>query len=242
MLERVDRTQAACDVGGREEGCQDEVNIAGVRGRDARVDRIVGDGLVDDVGVFEGRRATHRQRPGAGVARLQHVQGTAHVALRQVHQRVDRVCGNIDALRGNNEVDDAPDVVGFERGEAEARAAGEQRGGQFVRVVGDDAEARVGGVLFHDAAERHLRRGRHGVGFVEDDELEAAEAVRGWGCAVGGVGLGLGWLLLGGGGEDLFGAGEGLDLFADDVDAAVVGGVEFEDHLAHVLWSVDLAG
>jgi hypothetical protein len=42
--------------------------------------------------------------------------------------------------------------------------------------------------------------------------------------------------------EDLFGRGEGFDLFADNIYTAVVGGVEFEDHLAHVFGAVDVPG
>ena len=45
----------------------------------------------------------------------------------------------------------------------------------------------------------------HGIGLVEDDELDALV-------------------------EELAGAGELLDLVADDVDAAGVGGVELEGH------------
>lgn len=60
-------------------------------------------------------------------------------------------------------------------------------------VVCDDAEARIGRVFLHDAPEGHLRRTRHGVGFVEDDEF------------VGRQTLGCGWVC-GYGGEDLFGA------------------------------------
>lgn len=95
-------------------------------------------------------------------------------------------------------------------------------------VVCDDAEAGVGGVLFHDAAQGHLRRGRHGVGLVEDDELEGRE-----GGAVA---------RLGPRGEDLSGGGEGLDLLADDVDASVVGCVQLQDHLAHVFDAIYAAG
>lgn len=61
-------------------------------------------------------------------------------------------------------------------------------------VVRDDAETCVSGVFFHYAAEGHLRRRGHGVGFVEDDQFEVGEGgVRRRG---------------GGGGEDLFGAWE----------------------------------
>lgn len=42
-------------------------------------------------------------------------------------------------------------------------------------VVGNYAESGVRCVLFHDSPESHLRYGSHGVGFVEDDELECAD-------------------------------------------------------------------
>jgi hypothetical protein len=37
-------------------------------------------------------------------------------------------------------------------------------------------------------------------------------------------------------------AGKGFDLFADDIDTAVIGGVELENHLPHVLGTIDSAG
>ena len=104
-------------------------------------------------------------------------------------------------------VDQPPDVGLLQRREAEAGAAGQQRGRELVRVVCDDAEARVGRILFHDAAQRHLGRRCHGVSFVEDDEFERCER-RGAGLRCGG--------------EDLLGAAERFDLLADHVDTSVV--------------------
>jgi hypothetical protein len=97
-----------------------------------------------------------------------------------------------------------------------------------MRIIRNHTEPRVRGVLLHDAAQRHLRRRGHGVRFVEDDELVLRD--------LGGGLLGLAEA------EDLLGGGEGADLLADDVDAAVVGGVQLQDHLAHVLGAVDAAG
>lgn len=88
-----------------------------------------------------------------------------------------------------------------------------------MSVVSDDAEARVGGVFLHDATQGHLGGGGHGVGLVEDDELVGGDG--------GGGGRG------GGRAEDLFRAGEGLDLLAHDIDTAVIRGVELENHLPH---------
>lgn len=108
------------------------------------------------------------------MTRLQHVQRASHIALAQLHQTIYRSRQYLDILLLNHQVDQHPDIRLLERTEPEPRAARQQRGRQLVRVVCDDAEARVGRVLFHDAAERHLRGRRHGVGFVEDDQLEGA--------------------------------------------------------------------
>ena len=92
-----------------------------------------------------------------------------------------------------------------EAGVAEDGAAGLDWFDYFVGGVAGEGEAGGGGVDFHSAAEGLLRAGGHAVGFVEDDEFLAA-----WGQG------------------DLF-LGEAFDAVADDVDAALVRGVEFED-------------
>ena len=94
-------------------------------------------------------------------------------------------------------------------------------------VVGNDAEASVGRVLFHNATESHLCGGGHGIGFVKNDELKAGQT----GSRSGGAQ-----------GEDLFGGGKGLDLLAHNVDTTVVGGVQLEHHLAHVGGAIDSSG
>lgn len=73
----------------------------------------------------------------------------------------------------------------------------------LIHIITDNAEPDVLRVLLDDASEGGLGGGGHHVGFVEDDEFEAF-------------------------GEEGAGFGELFDLFADDVDAAVVGGVELE--------------
>ena len=75
----------------------------------------------------------------------------------------------------------------------------------FVGSVASEREAGGRRIDFHSAAEGLLGAGGHAVGFVEDDEFLAAR------------------------GEGDFFLGEGFDAVADDVDAAFVGGVEFED-------------
>src|SRR5271170_1161906 len=47
---------------------------------------------------------------------------------------------------------------------------------------------------------------------------------------------------VGGGGEYLLGAGKSFDLFTHDINAAVVGGIQLEDHLTQILRAIDLAG
>ena len=97
-------------------------------------------------------------------------------------------------------------------------------------VVCNNAESSVGSVFFHYTAERHLGGGGHGVGFIENDKFEGAE--RG-GCSLGH------WCRCVG--ENLFGRGEGLYLFTDNINATVVGGIQFQDHLADVLGPIDFA-
>ncbi|RUS13301.1 hypothetical protein BC937DRAFT_95532 [Endogone sp. FLAS-F59071] len=84
-----------------------------------------------------------------------------------------------------------------------------------AEAVADNAEADVACVLLDDAAEGVLCLLGHGVGLVEDNKLEA--------CT-----------------KDFARTSKVLDLFADDVDATVVGGVKLEDH-GFVLRAVELA-
>ena len=43
-------------------------------------------------------------------------------------------------------------------------------------------------------------------------------------------------------GENLFCAGECFDLLTDDFDASIVGGIELQYHLSHVLCAIDVTG
>ena len=104
-----------------------------------------------------------------------------------------------------------------EAGVAEDGAAGLDGFDNFVGGVTGEGEAGGGGVDFHCAAEGLLRAGGHAVGFVEDDEFLAA-----WG-------------------EGDFFLGEAFDAVADDVDAALVTGVELE-HGFFVGGAEELAG
>jgi hypothetical protein len=98
-----------------------------------------------------------------------------------------------------------------------------------VSVVGDDAETSVGGVLLHDSSQSHLSSRGHSIGLIKNDKLEVCRAAVTTGLVTQG-------------GEDLFCAGEGLDLLADDIDTTIIRGVEFEDHLTHVLVAIDATG
>ena len=94
-------------------------------------------------------------------------------------------------------------------------------------IVGNNAEASVGRVLFHDATEGHLGSGGHRIGLVKNDELEASQSrARRRGAES----------------EDLLGGGKSLDLLAHNVDTTVVGGVQLEHHLAHVGGAIDSSG
>jgi hypothetical protein len=161
------------------------------------------------------------------MACLQHVERPPHVALAQPHQRIGRVRGDLDVLLLNYLVHEDTDILLLQGAEAEPCTPRQQSRAELVRVVCNDAEARVGRVLLHDAAEGHLSGVCHGVGLVKDDELEARNA-----CPRGRRAHR----------EDLLCGGEGLDLLAHDVDATVVGGIELEHHLAHVLGTVDATG
>lgn len=93
-------------------------------------------------------------------------------------------------------------------------------------VVCDDAEPGVCRVLLHDPTQCHLGGRGHGVGLVEDDELEGRL------CRVTARSRLLGPARLEG--KYLASAAKGLDLLPHHVDSSIVTRVEFEDHLLHV--------
>lgn len=95
-------------------------------------------------------------------------------------------------------------------------------------VVRNNTESRIGGIFLHNPSKRHLRSSRHRIGLVENDQFECPQGI----------------LLCGGSGhgKDLFCACKSLDLFADYVDASVVGCVELQDHLSHVFAAIDSSG
>lgn len=86
------------------------------------------------------------ERRGGCIACLQDVERPPHVATGQGEKGVDGRGGDTDVF-GLDDVGDAfSEGRKRERGKAEAGAAGEERGVELVSVVGDDAEAGVGGV------------------------------------------------------------------------------------------------
>mmetsp|Transcript_10662 Transcript_10662/g.33593 ORF Transcript_10662/g.33593 Transcript_10662/m.33593 type:complete len:202 (-) Transcript_10662:247-852(-) len=167
--------------------------------------------LEDALDVFRLRLArarVHRRAVdarGRHGRRLQHVEATAHVAMAEADARFDAVGRVLHALRLGDLGRARRRLRGRERCEAEARAARLERGDDLVAIVADQAEARVARELLHHATQRHLRRVRHRVRLVEHDELGQVR-------------------------EHLLGARKVLDALAHDIDAAVVRGVQLENH------------
>ena len=95
-----------------------------------------------------------------------------------------------------------------------------------MRIVRDNTEPRISSILLHNPPQRHLCRIRHRIRLIQHNKLvPRRSALRRRSSNT----------------KDLLGRRKRLDLLAHDVDAAVVGGVELEDHLPHVLRAVDVA-
>ena len=156
-------------------------------------------------GINDAEDVFARQETEPGVGGLEVVNGLAHVAFSAEDERGDAVVGILYVFRFTDLQQAANDLGVREAGVAEDSATGLDGFDDFVGGVAGEGEAGGGGVDLHGAAEGLLGAGGHAVGFVEDDEFLAA-----WG-------------------EGDFFLGEGFDAVADDVDAALVGGVEFED-------------
>ena len=156
-------------------------------------------GVHDAEDVFAGHETE------ACVGGLEIVNGLAHVAFSAEDESSDTVVGILYVFRFADLQQAANDLGVGEAGVAEDSAAGLDGFDDFIGGVAGEGEAGGGRVDFHGAAESLLGAGGHAVGFVEDDEFLAAR------------------------GEGDFFLGEGFDAVADDVNAALVGGVEFED-------------
>lgn len=151
------------------------------------------------------------------MASLQNVQAAAHVSFAELDKGVGGFGCDVHAFFLDHLVHQSPNIRLFQRTESKPRTSRQQCWGEFVSVVRDDAESRVGGIFLHDPSERHLCGRGHSVGFVEDDEF-----VLGHGGCRGRPIRGCRWTHA----EYLFRRSEGLDLFSHDVDASVVGSVQ----------------
>src|SRR5690606_20635272 len=149
-----------------------------------------------------------------------------HVTPGKLYKGLGGFRSDFDTFGFNDVGYSLPNSRYGEGGEAEAGTAREKGGIKFMRVVCNDAEPGISGILFHNSSQSVLSSGSHCVCFVEDDELK--------GCKFRGGG---------GGGiaEDLTGGGKRFDLFADDLNAAIIRGIELEDLLAHVFGAEDFA-
>ena len=136
---------------------------------------------------------------------LEVVDCLAHVTFGAEDESGDAVVGVLDGFGLADLQKAAYDLGVGEAGVAEDGAAGLDGFDDFIGGVAGEGEAGGGGVDFHGAAEGLLRAACHAVGFVEDDEFLAAR------------------------GKGDFFLGEAFDGVADDVDAALVAGVELED-------------
>ena len=87
-----------------------------------------------------------------------------------------------------------------ERRKAEASTTALNCGDYFVDIIADDAEADILCVLLNDAAKSSLRGRGHHVCFVQHYKFETLRKQRPSLCEL-------------------------LNLFADDVDASVIGGI-----------------
>ena len=120
-------------------------------------------------------RTDDRVKHTTSMTRLQDVQSPPHVALAQSNQTVNGIGLNLDLFLLNDEIDQLPDIGLLERAKSESRASRKQGWRQLVGVIRDDAESGVCCVFLHDPSERHLCHGRHGIRFVQHDELETAQ-------------------------------------------------------------------
>mmetsp|Transcript_11711 Transcript_11711/g.47286 ORF Transcript_11711/g.47286 Transcript_11711/m.47286 type:complete len:411 (-) Transcript_11711:24-1256(-) len=147
-------------------------------------------------------------------ARLQQGHGAAHVALGALEDLVEDRVGVRDVLGLGDVVEARAHLVGRERSKPILGAPRGERLDDARDVVADEAEARHVRVGLHGAAQRALRVLGHGVGLVENDDLERRRRVAR-------VRLRADRALR-----------EGLDLLANHLDAALVRGVHLEHAVA----------
>lgn len=92
----------------------------------------------------------------AGVAGLEDVQGASHVAFAEADEASGGFLLDFDVFVFDDVVDELSYIGFFQGAETESCASREKGRGELVGVVGNDAEAGVGGVFFHDPSESHL--------------------------------------------------------------------------------------
>ena len=111
----------------------------------------------------------------------------------------------------NNNVQTLLDFGYWKGRESEPGTSTLDSGDNLVDIVANDTEPDVLGILFYHPSKRSLGSLSHHVCFIEDDELEALR-------------------------EEGSRLGELLDLLANDVDTAVVRGVELGNEMRPGNW------
>ena len=139
---------------------------------------------------------------GAG---LKDVENTAHVAAGEANESLLAVLCDFDPLYIRDVLEARQDLLGVERSEPEPSTPGLKGGNDLGQVVADQAEPDIVCELFNDASESVLGVGGHGVGFIQNDQLEARV-------------------------EDGSCGGEVEDLATNHSNATVVRGVQLQHH------------
>ena len=83
---------------------------------------------------------------------LEHVESSPHVAFAEPYKAFCCFLLDFDVFIFNDVVDERSDIRLFEGTESESCTSGKKSGGELVGVIGNDAEASVGGVFFHDSS------------------------------------------------------------------------------------------
>lgn len=84
------------------------------------------------------------------MAGLEDVESSPHVAFAEPHKAFGCFLLDLDVFIFDDVVDERSDIRLFEGTESKPCTSGKKGGGELVGVIGNDAEASVGGVLFHD--------------------------------------------------------------------------------------------
>lgn len=125
--------------------------------------------------VLERDEIVLEQRVGAAfqsIAGLKRCDGFSHVAAGNVDDAFQRVVFDLQLLLLANELQALDDFLLAERDEAEFGATRRDRVDDSRDVVADEAEASRASFFLHCSAKGGLCCVCHGIGFVEDDDLE----------------------------------------------------------------------